>query len=131
MEGKTVMMTVLLLSLVVGQIQVEAKSCCPNTTARNVYNVCRFTGGSRERCASLSGCKIVSGTCPPGYTNDTLQNTGDAINEYCKLGCAFSVCGAITTLKNLDDAGEVVNGAVEKCTMACSALCSKYSISTA
>lgn len=25
---------------------------------------------------------------------------GDTVNEYCKLGCASSVCGAMTTLKN-------------------------------
>nr|7S7P_A Chain A, urthionin-Uf1a [Urtica ferox] len=41
------------------------KSCCPSTTARNIYNTCRFGGGSRTLCAKLSGCKIVSGTtCP-------------------------------------------------------------------
>ncbi|XP_062083178.1 thionin-like [Humulus lupulus] len=131
MEGKTVFMTVLLLSLVVGQIQVEAKSCCPTTTARNIYDTCYETGVLETVCASFSGCQIISGsTCPTGYENDILKNTGDAANEYCKLGCASSVCGAITTLQDFG-AGKVVNGAVEKCIMACSALCTKYSIRTA
>ncbi|XP_062083697.1 probable thionin-2.4 [Humulus lupulus] len=132
MEGKTVIMLALFLSLVLGQIQVEArKSCCPNNSARTTFNVCRFGGASQSICASLSGCQLISGsTCPSGFTHDILENTGDAANEYCKLGCASSVCGAITTLQNFD-AGEVVNAAVEKCTMACSALCTKYSIRTA
>nr|1JMN_A Chain A, viscotoxin A2 [Viscum album] len=44
------------------------KSCCPNTTGRNIYNTCRFGGGSRQVCASLSGCKIISAsTCPSDY----------------------------------------------------------------
>ncbi|KAG2331372.1 hypothetical protein Bca52824_002552 [Brassica carinata] len=34
---------------------------------------------------------------------------GDAVNEYCKLGCASSVCGGLTTLQN-SDATEIVNG---------------------
>ncbi|KAL8503884.1 hypothetical protein ACS0TY_022566 [Phlomoides rotata] len=128
MEGKIVIMSALLVSLVLGQIQVEAKSCCPSTTARNIYNACRFAGGSRPLCASTSGCRIVDGKCPNGWNNDILENTGDnAVNEYCKLGCVSSVCGAITTLQN-SDANEVVNGAVEKCTNACSAFCTKGSI---
>ncbi|XP_062083173.1 thionin-like isoform X2 [Humulus lupulus] len=101
MEGKTVFMTVLLLSLVVGQIQVEAKSCCPTTDARNLYDTCDERGVLETVCASLSGCQIISGsTCPTGYENDILKNPGDAVKEYCKLGCASSVCGAITTLQN-------------------------------
>ena len=124
MEAKSVAMTLLLLSLVVGQIQVEAKSCCPSTTARNIYNTCRLTGASRPTCASLSGCKNIDGTCPSGWDKYTLENTGDddTVNEYCKLGCAFSVC---STLQN---SGEVVNGAVENCNDACSAICTKSSL---
>nr|1ED0_A Chain A, VISCOTOXIN A3 [Viscum album]1OKH_A Chain A, VISCOTOXIN A3 [Viscum album]1OKH_B Chain B, VISCOTOXIN A3 [Viscum album]7PVB_A Chain A, Viscotoxin-A3 [Viscum album] len=44
------------------------KSCCPNTTGRNIYNACRLTGAPRPTCAKLSGCKIISGsTCPSDY----------------------------------------------------------------
>ncbi|XP_023633900.1 thionin [Capsella rubella] len=126
MEGKTMILGLLIVSLVMAQIQVEAKSCCPNTTARNCYNVCRLPGTPRPTCASLCGCKIVEGpTCPPG-PRDILENSGDAFNEYCKLGCASSVCGALTTLQN-SDANEVVNGAAVQCTKACSELCTKGS----
>ncbi|XP_057775450.1 probable thionin-2.4 [Salvia miltiorrhiza] len=75
----------------------------------------------------MSGCKHVDGECPPGLVNDILENTA---NEYCKLGCASSVCAAITTLQN-SDASEVVNGAVEKCRQACSAFCTKAAVETA
>ncbi|KAH0933542.1 hypothetical protein BRARA_C02750 [Brassica rapa] len=127
MEGKTVILGVIIMSLVMAQNQVEAKICCPRTIDRNIYNACRLTGASMTNCANLSGCKIVSGTtCPPGYTHDILQNYGDAVNEYCKLGCASSVCGALTTLKN-SDASEIVKGAVSQCTNACSNFCTKGS----
>ncbi|XP_010472207.1 PREDICTED: probable thionin-2.4 [Camelina sativa] len=127
MEGKTLILSVLILSLFMAQIQVDAKSCCPTTTARNIYNVCRLTGSPRERCASLSGCKIVSGSCPNGYNKDILENTNDAVSEYCNVGCVSSVCGALTTLQN-SDASEIVNGAVNKCVSACSTVCTKSSM---
>lgn len=76
MEGvKSLIMCMLVLGLVLQQekIQVEAKSCCPSTTARNVYNSCRFAGGSRDTCAKLSGCKIVDGNCKPPYVHHTLH----------------------------------------------------------
>ncbi|XP_010454551.1 PREDICTED: thionin isoform X2 [Camelina sativa] len=122
MEGKTLILSVFVMSLFMAQIQVEAKSCCPNTTARNCYNVCRLTGASRETCAKLCGCKIVEGPCPPG-PRGILENS---VSEYCKLGCASSVCGTLTTLEN-SDASEIVNGAVVPCTEACSELCTKRS----
>ncbi|XP_057798831.1 probable thionin-2.4 isoform X2 [Salvia miltiorrhiza] len=129
MEGKSLIMSALLVSLVLGQFEVgAAKSCCPNPKARNVFNLCSFTpGGSDSVCASLSGCKIVNGECPNGWNYSFLENT---VHEYCKLGCASSVCAAITTLQN-SDASEVVNEAVEKCSQACSALCTKASITAA
>ncbi|XP_010500583.1 PREDICTED: thionin-like [Camelina sativa] len=130
MEGKNMILSVLLMSLVISQIQVEAKSCCPDGSSRSCYNICRFTGTTlAELCAQLCSCKNVAGTtCPPGYTNDILENSaqGDDVNRYCKLGCASYVCGALTTLQN-SDASEIVNGAVAQCTKACSALCTKGS----
>ncbi|KAF4358596.1 hypothetical protein F8388_014367 [Cannabis sativa] len=104
MEGKTrVIVCVLLVSLVLGQIQVEAKSCCPTTAARNIYDACRFTGGSREFCAKLSGCKIILGnTCPDGYKHDILKNNDasevvkEAIEKYTKAGFAICTKGSIT-----------------------------------
>ncbi|EOA17636.1 hypothetical protein CARUB_v10006002mg [Capsella rubella] len=128
MEGKTLIVSVLLVSLVMAQIQVDAKSCCPNTTARNIYNTCRLPGTPRPTCASLSGCKIISsGRCPNGYTHDVLENTGDAVSEYCKVGCVSSVCGALTTLQN-SDASEIVNETAGNCALACSKVCNKGSM---
>jgi len=135
MEGKglktpfgTVIMGILILSLLVAQTLVEAKSCCPSTSARNIYNACRFGGGSRPTCASLSGCRIIDGTtCPSGWDKSILEKSGDVINEYCKLGCASSLCDIITTLQKADVGVEVVNEAVKKCNNACSEFCTKGS----
>ncbi|XP_010435773.1 PREDICTED: probable thionin-2.4 [Camelina sativa] len=132
MEGKTLILSVLLLSLLMAQIQVEAKSCCPSVAARNVYNACRLAGQSRPTCCKISGCKIVKEkkcTHPP-YIHEILQNTGDEVSEYCNVGCLSSLCGALTTLQN-SDASEIVNEAVEKCGMVCSTTCTKGSAETA
>ncbi|VVA97193.1 unnamed protein product [Arabis nemorensis] len=123
MEGKTMIVSVLIMSLVMAQIQVEAATtCCPTTKAKTAYNFCRLRGDTKEVCAYRNGCKIIEeDECPP---NLPLQNIGDVVNEYCKLGCASSVCGALTTLQN-SDSSEIVNGAVEQCTKACSTFCTK------
>ncbi|XP_010500582.1 PREDICTED: thionin-2.2-like [Camelina sativa] len=126
MEVKNMILSVLIMSLVISQIQVEAKICCSDEITRGCFNICRF---AEQFCAKLCSCKDIAGpTCPPGYTNDILENSaqGDDVNRYCKLGCASSVCGALTTLQN-SDASEIVNGAVAQCTKACSALCTKGS----
>ncbi|XP_010464817.1 PREDICTED: probable thionin-2.4 [Camelina sativa] len=126
MEGKNLIVSVLVTCLFMAQIQVDAKSCCPSTNARNIYNICRLVGRPRPVCASMSGCQIVDGSCPNGYTKDILENTGDVVNNYCKLGCVSSVCGALITLQN--DASEIVNEAVRKCADACAKVCTKSSI---
>ncbi|KAF5194590.1 hypothetical protein FRX31_015823 [Thalictrum thalictroides] len=55
-----------------------------------------------------------------------LESSGAIINEYCKLGCTYSVCDAITTTNKNSDVGEgEVNEAVEHCVNACSKLCNK------
>nr|AAB33004.1 crambin precursor=thionin variant Thi2Ca2 [Crambe abyssinica, seeds, Peptide Partial, 134 aa] [Crambe hispanica subsp. abyssinica] len=127
MEGKIVILSVLIMNLVMAHNQVEAKSCCPTPIARKTYVVCRLTGSTIASCIKYSGCITISGTqCPNGYPHDILGNSGDAVNEYCKLGCASSVCGALTTLKN-SDASEIVNVAVAHCTNACSNFCTKGS----
>nr|AAB33005.1 crambin precursor=thionin variant Thi2Ca3 [Crambe abyssinica, seeds, Peptide Partial, 133 aa] [Crambe hispanica subsp. abyssinica] len=126
MEGKTVILSVLIMTLVMAQNQVEAKSCCPTMAARIQYNACRALGTPRPVCAALSGCKILDVTkCPPDYRYDILKSS-DALNEYCKLGCASSVCGALANLQN-SDASEIVNGAVVQCNNACSSFCTKGS----
>ncbi|KAF5207011.1 hypothetical protein FRX31_003402 [Thalictrum thalictroides] len=55
-------------------------------------------------------------------------STPDTIDDYCKLGCASSVCNTISTLRNFEDADEeVANKALELCNNACSDFCTKGS----
>ena len=96
MEGKgvkvplsVVVMVVLILGL--NQTHVEAKTCCRNTLTRNCYNACFFGGSSRETCAKLCDCIIISGTTCP---NDHPKL------YFCELGCASSMCSTISTLEN-------------------------------
>nr|ACH63221.1 thionin precursor [Rheum australe] len=127
MEGKTVILSMLLLSLVMAQFQAEAKVvCCPSVAARSRYNMCRMVP---EKCASFAGCLLVIRKCPPGWDNFNaiLEADGDGVTKYCKLGCVSSVCGVLSTLQN-SDPSKIVNGAVEECTNACSAFCIKGSI---
>ncbi|XP_019088101.1 PREDICTED: thionin-2.1-like [Camelina sativa] len=114
-----------MMSLLMVQIQVEAKICCPSQKARTAYTICDWTPKIPHIiCLHTTGCEEMASynLCSKGFIYHNLENSGDNINEYCKLGCATSVCNAVTTLKN-SDASEVVNGAVEKCTKACSILC--------
>ncbi|BAF19651.2 Os06g0517700 [Oryza sativa Japonica Group] len=104
MKGvKSLIMCVLVLGLVLQQetIKVGAKSCCPTTTARNIYNACRFAHGTRERCSKLSGCKIVDGKCKPPYIHHTLHPESEELDvlDFCMLGCTSSVCSNINTCK--------------------------------
>ncbi|XP_062180757.1 leaf-specific thionin DB4-like [Phragmites australis] len=124
MEGKSlksVIIGALILGLVLEAIQVEAKSCCPSTTARNIYNTCRFGGASRQACAKLSGCKIVDGKCKPPYDKLTLFPHSDEsdVSDFCKLGCMHSVCEKINTAFSNEEA----NDAVERCNDACLSFC--------
>nr|AAB29759.1 viscotoxin A3=thionin precursor {clone Thi2Va1.2} [Viscum album=mistletoe, Peptide, 111 aa] [Viscum album] len=100
-RGSSFLFLVLLLGALVVS-NVESKSCCPNTTGRNIYNACRLTGAPCPTCAKLSGCKIISGsTCPSDYPK-----------FYCTLGCESSQCA------NTNGDAEAV-----RCKTACSDLC--------
>ena len=98
MEGKTVVMAVLLVSLVVGQIQAEEKivmvpcPCCPSFAAYREFNTCYSRHHSVETCASLVGCEIkhrlVDTECPCPRP----QKTGK-INSFLLL-CFFSLLAA-------------------------------------
>ncbi|CAA7041567.1 unnamed protein product [Microthlaspi erraticum] len=132
MEGKTVILSVLMMTLFMAQIQIEAANiCCPSLSARATYEACSFAPSQFIPCLPLSGCMPAKGdgTCPPGYPNGILKKSGqsDAVSDYCKLGCGLSVCGAMNTLQNTD-AKEIVNGAVKQCTKACSIICHKSSL---
>ncbi|RID71414.1 hypothetical protein BRARA_C03354 [Brassica rapa] len=130
MEGKSVILSLLIMSLVMVQIQVEARVCCPSQQSRNAYTAC-LIAFSRSICLPASGCLEISGNvCPSGYPNDILENFGNNVNEYCKLGCTSSVCGAMTSLHN-SGAGEIVKEAFEQCTKGCATLCNKGSVKPA
>jgi len=81
MEGKTLIVSVLIMSLFMAQNQVDANICCPSIQARTFYNACLFAVGSPSSCIRNSSCLDISeSTCPRGYTNDILENTGRLIN---------------------------------------------------
>uniref|UniRef100_A0A0E0PYH4 Uncharacterized protein n=1 Tax=Oryza rufipogon TaxID=4529 RepID=A0A0E0PYH4_ORYRU len=126
MEGvKSLIACMLVLGLVLQQekIQVEAKSCCPSTIARNVYNSCRFVGGSRDTSAKLSGCKIVDGKCKPPYIHHSLhpESKGLDVLDFCKMGCTSSVCSTINTCAGNEEGNHVV----DRCNDACYRFCTK------
>ncbi|CAH2048049.1 unnamed protein product [Thlaspi arvense] len=128
MEDRTVILSVLIMTLVMAQTQVEAEVCCPNLNAGYNLISCLASGGYGEQCTAVCGCKYFSeSSCPPEYPIDILGNSADAVNKYCKLGCAFSVCGAMTTFQN-SNANEIWNAAAEQCTKACSTICNKGSL---
>uniref|UniRef100_A0A8I6XX08 Acidic protein n=1 Tax=Hordeum vulgare subsp. vulgare TaxID=112509 RepID=A0A8I6XX08_HORVV len=102
---KSVVICVLILGLVLEQVQVEGKSCCKDTLARNCYNTCRFAGGSRPVCAGACRCKIISGE--PDVT------------QYCTIGCRNSVCD------NMDNVfrGQEMKFDMGLCSNACARFC--------
>ncbi|XP_010454564.1 PREDICTED: probable thionin-2.4 [Camelina sativa] len=132
MEGKTMILSMLIMSLMMAQIQVDAvvlKACCPTRAARIIYSACMVKGKGIQYCSDISKCQIVVANivCPSLLPHDILGIAGDTVTEYCNLGCTSSVCGALTTLRD-SDPSETVNGAVEQCVEICSTLCTKGSI---
>ncbi|EOA17695.1 hypothetical protein CARUB_v10006066mg [Capsella rubella] len=71
MEGKTVILSVLIVSLVMAQVQGEPKSCCPKPSNRNCYNICYFAYGigSHSACATVQCTKACSEFCTKGSSN--------------------------------------------------------------
>lgn len=78
MENKTVILSVLIvMSLIMAQTQVDAKSCCPSKASRQAFNTCRIIGTPAFACEATTGCKIVWSSCPEGYNNHAiLENSG-------------------------------------------------------
>ncbi|KAF5194347.1 Thionin bth7 [Thalictrum thalictroides] len=85
MEGKgvsAVIMGLLILGLVVAQI--EAKTCCRNTTSRKCYSTCRMAGPPNPIvCANLCDCILISGSiCPSTHPRSSmLENFDDEVIE--------------------------------------------------
>ncbi|CAH8350418.1 unnamed protein product [Eruca vesicaria subsp. sativa] len=126
MEGKTVILSVLIMSLLMVQNQVEAKICCPSKTAALIFMKCLAGVSPLHNCLVINHCQNRWMRCPQTLPIEVPEKTGDTVNEYCQLGCASSVCGALTTLQD-SDATEIVNEAVAQCTNACSSFCTKDS----
>ncbi|KAF5201451.1 Thionin [Thalictrum thalictroides] len=137
MEGKgvrapftAVIMCLLILGLVVAQTEaIVLKSCCRNTIGRKCYNACRLLGQAITVCGNRCDCTHIAAgaACPTSHpSSDMLENSGAMINEYCKLGCASSVCDAITSTNENSDVREgEVKEAVDLCNNACSEFCNK------
>ncbi|KQK20892.1 thionin BTH7-like [Brachypodium distachyon] len=121
---RSVIICVLILGLVLEQVQVDGKSCCKTTMARNCYNVCRFGGGARPVCARSCGCKIIKGsTCPNGFPTMHLPDSPmagepDAI-KYCNIGCSSTVCDKMDHVFR----SEEMKINVELCLDACVSFC--------
>ncbi|XP_026443122.1 alpha-hordothionin-like isoform X2 [Papaver somniferum] len=136
----SVIIGVLILGLFIAQASVEARSCCDSKAGRNCYQACVRRTGATKLCARSCGCRFTrENRCPsshPWANTSNFQNSdnGDEfeeqsnvtnenkINEYCKLGCAFSVCKNINTPQDSE-----LDEAVERCNDACFDLCNKNS----
>ncbi|XP_044955116.1 leaf-specific thionin DB4-like [Hordeum vulgare subsp. vulgare] len=119
---KSVVICVLILGLVLEQVQVEGKSCCKTTFARNCYNTCRFAGGSRPVCAGACGCKIISGSkCPSDYPKlNLLPESGEPdVTQYCTIGCRNSVCDNVDNVFR----GQKMKFDMGLCSNACARFC--------
>uniref|UniRef100_A0ACD5YY47 Uncharacterized protein n=1 Tax=Avena sativa TaxID=4498 RepID=A0ACD5YY47_AVESA len=121
---KSVVICVLVLGIVLEQVQVEGKSCCKDTMARNCYNVCRIPGTPRPVCATTCRCKIISGNkCPKDYPKlhgDPDAGTPNAI-EFCNMGCMSSICDNMNNAYNVED--KEID--VELCGNACTSFCNQ------
>ncbi|XP_026432166.1 alpha-hordothionin-like isoform X2 [Papaver somniferum] len=135
----SVIIVVLILGLFIAQASVEARSCCGSKAGRNCYQACVRRTGATQLCARSCGCRFTrENRCPSSHPwakisdfqnsvegGDELEeqsNVADEnkINEYCKLGCALSVCRNIASSQESDEA-------VDRCYDACFELCNKNS----
>ncbi|CAN6298541.1 unnamed protein product [Urochloa humidicola] len=114
---------VLFLGLALEQIAADSESCCPSNSARNVYNTCRFAGGSRSMCAKLSGCRLRGQNCDGyPYLTHSISGEANAHLEFCKLGCASSVCNNIKAVVGNEEANDVL----DRCGELCYRFCTKH-----
>ncbi|KAF8047546.1 hypothetical protein N665_2961s0003 [Sinapis alba] len=98
MEGKTVILSVTILSLVLAQIQVEAvKTCCPTTNARHIIDRCLAIADAVNEYCKL-GC--TSSVCGPLTTlqNSGASEIGDGAVEHCAEACSTLCTNGSTKL---------------------------------
>ncbi|XP_039775509.1 thionin BTH7-like [Panicum virgatum] len=115
---KSVIMCVLILGII---YEVEGKSCCMSTLARNCYKICRLNFAPAI-CAITCDCIIIKGKiCPRGYPKlNLLPNSSEPnATEYCNLGCVSSVCDTM----NNDFPGKEMKIDMESCSDACDRFC--------
>ncbi|GJN24052.1 hypothetical protein PR202_gb11763 [Eleusine coracana subsp. coracana] len=128
MDGKrlkSVIIVVLFLGVVLEQNGAEARIRCRSTTGRKIYTTCRLSGKDRSYCARISGCEIVDGNITFPIFCLMMHSFADkaAAQDFCKLGCAASLCGNVITGVGNDE--EVTDDAVERCNKACDRFCTK------
>ncbi|KAG2566369.1 hypothetical protein PVAP13_7NG195917 [Panicum virgatum] len=117
---QSVIICVLILGII---LEVEGKSCCKSTFARNCYNICRRRF-PRPVCAIACGCKIIKHhKCPRGYPYlNLLPNSGEPdANTYCNLGCVSSMCDSMNNTPEFID--EEMKIDMERCSDSCDRFC--------
>ncbi|KAK1578336.1 hypothetical protein Q3G72_029453 [Acer saccharum] len=115
MEKKRSVECLLMVCMVLGVIGVFARECrADNADFKQCYGICFVncvltTGNTTFGCAAecLKDCIL---TPPP---KQTLMNT----HNFCKLGCATSLCTHFSTKH--DPAAEKVVGCVNSCSETC------------
>ncbi|KAI3857885.1 hypothetical protein MKX03_004987 [Papaver bracteatum] len=145
MEGKSpapsaMMMSLLLTAglLFIAHTPAEAKfSDCTTDLKKACYVTCKNT--INIGCDTACFCNGLSGSeYPLNYRKigNFLNTAGDeagtteeahATNEFCKLGCASSVCSKFVIALHKSAGGESVKEAAELCYNACLQLCDKKS----
>ncbi|MCL7030763.1 hypothetical protein MKW94_028842 [Papaver nudicaule] len=126
MEGKypalisVMMIGVILMGLFLAQTPMVdgLLACCQNAHAKRCLIHCRTnTRASRGMCTEACSCV---------YKNEYGGVKEEDTNDFCKLGCASSVCSHIIALhKSAEGIEEAVKEAVERCNSACYQLCDK------
>ncbi|KAJ0973629.1 hypothetical protein J5N97_015594 [Dioscorea zingiberensis] len=117
MEGKGVrvplgvmIMVVVILGLNLAPAQTHSKVCCTTFNALHCYDGCY------RRTQYAKGCEKE---CPACTYTTSVERPTNYPNDFCKLGCASSMCSTISTLQNSDDAEQVVAGCNNKCSEIC------------
>ncbi|TXG68844.1 hypothetical protein EZV62_003779 [Acer yangbiense] len=89
-------MVFVILGLLVGQSAADFKSCYSNC-----FVICTIYGGSAVECVAkcLKECTLDT------YSSHTLKHTDD----FCKLGCATSLCTNLSTKLDPGFKGEATN----------------------
>ncbi|KAI3880509.1 hypothetical protein MKW92_004119 [Papaver armeniacum] len=134
MEGKSpalsaVVIGVLLIGLFLARTFVEADTpCCTGYNQQKCFHRCREES-DRDYCTNWCGCH----SCVLRYPNikvggeEKKEQTLPTANDYCKLGCASSVCSNIIALYESAGHTSELKEAAKRCNNACFQFCNKKS----